>query len=174
MQLEARTPTDSRTIVTHLVMMDDCNHLHNLFGGKLMAWMDIACGITAYKHSSQTCVTASIQNMTFTRPVPLGSIVTIEAKVTRAFSTSMEIMAEVWAEGENSPCDRVNQGVFIFVALDKEKKKVEIPPILPQTEVEKQRYEDALHRKNISLVLAGKTELKDTDVVNYLSHKKER
>ena len=91
-----KTPKESLTVMTDLVLPSETNPLNNLFGGELLARMDRAASITARRHSNQLVVTASVNHVSFGRTVPLGSIVTVEAKVSRAFKTSMEIYIDVW------------------------------------------------------------------------------
>ena len=93
-----RPVSDSLTTMTELVLPNDTNTLNNLMGGRLLHWMDIASAIAAQKHSNHVVVTASVDNVSFAEPIPLGSIITIKAQVTRAFNSSMEVYLEVWAD----------------------------------------------------------------------------
>lgn len=155
--MEAKTPKDSLTVLTDLVLPGETNYLDNLFGGELLARMDRACSIAARRHSRRIVVTASVNHVAFTKSVPVGSVVTLEAKVSRAFKSSMEIYVDVWIEDRQSGNKtKVNEGIYTFVAVDETGKPVEIPKIKPETELEKERYEAALRRKQLSLVLAGK------------------
>ncbi len=140
-----------------MVLPGETNPLNNLFGGELLARMDRAAGIAARRHSRRVCVTASVNNVAFNNAIPLGSVVTLEAKVSRTFRTSMEIFIDVWIEDRESGIrTKANEAIYTFVAVDERGKPIEVPPIVPQTELEKQRYEAALRRKQLSLVLAGK------------------
>lgn len=155
--MRAKTPSESLTILTDLVLPGETNYLENLFGGELLARMDRACSIAARRHSRRIVVTASVNHVAFTRSVPVGSVITIEAKVSRAFKSSMEIYVDVWIEDRQSGNKtKVNEGIYTFVAVDETNKPVEIPQIIPETTLEKERYEGALRRKQLSLVLAGK------------------
>src|SRR5690606_3503607 len=88
---------------------------------------------------------------------PLGRVVTVQAKVSRTFSTSLEIFIDVWIEDrESGERIKANEAIYTFVAVDETGRPVKIPPIIPETEEEKQRYDAALRRKQLSLVLAGK------------------
>jgi acyl-CoA hydrolase len=94
--------------------------------------------------------------------VPLGSVVTIEAQVTRAFKSSMEVYMDVWVEErESGERTKANEAIYTFVAVDDTGRPIQIAPITPETEIEKQRYDAALRRKQLSLVLAGKMKAKD-------------
>src|SRR5260370_21026883 len=98
MQPKAKTSRESLIVMTELVLPNDANVYGNLMGGRLMYWMDIAAALAAQKHSNAPVVTASVDNISFENPVKLGNAVHIEAKITRAFSTSMEIHLKVWGE----------------------------------------------------------------------------
>mgnify|MGYP001110706258 CR=1 FL=1 len=155
--MKSKTPSDSRTVTTDLVLPSETNHLSHLFGGALLAKMDRAAYITARRHSRRIAVTASVNHVAFNTAIPLGSVVTIEASVSRAFKTSMEIFIDVFIEdrisGERT---KANEAIYTFVAVDDTMTPVEVPEIVPETELEKSRYEAALRRKQLSLVLAGK------------------
>ena len=155
--MKAKTPSESLTILTDLVLPGETNYLDNLFGGELLARMDRACSIAARRHSRRIVVTASVNHVVFSKSVPVGSVVTVEAKVSRAFKSSMEIYVDVWIEDRQSGSKtKVNEGIYTFVAVDDTMTPVEVPEIIPETELEKSRYEAALRRKQLSLVLAGK------------------
>ena len=155
--MNSRHPSESLTILTDLVLPGETNPLHNLFGGELLARRDRAASIAARRHSRRTSVTASVNHVAFNKTIPLGSVVTIEAKVSRAFTTSMEIYIDVWIEDrESGNKTKANEAIYTFVAVDEIGNPVSVPKVDPQTEEEKTRYEAALRRKQLSLVLAGK------------------
>ena len=155
--MQAKTPEESKTIMTDLVLPSETNPLNNLFGGELLARMDRAASIAARRHSRRIVVTASVNHVAFNKSVPLGSVVTVEAKVSRAFKSSMEIFLDVWVEDrESGQRSKANEAIYTFVAVDETGTPVGIPPLQPETELEKKRYEAALRRKQLSLVLAGK------------------
>ena len=150
-------PSESLTILTDLVLPSETNPLNNLFGGELLARMDRASSIAARRHSRRIVVTASVNHVAFNRAVPIGSVVTIEAKISRSFKSSMEIYIDVWIEDrESGQRNKANEGIYTFVAVDDTGRPVEVAPIIPETELEKQRFDAALRRKQLSLVLAGK------------------
>ena len=160
--MHPKTPENSKTIQTDLVLPGDTNSLNSLFGGELLARMDRVASIAAIKHSEQIVVTASVNNVAFGEPVPVGSILTIEAKVSRAFNSSMEVFIDVWKQNKtNLKKTKVNEAIFTFVALDKQGQIVKVPQILPETNLEKERYAAALRRRQLSLVLAGKLSAKE-------------
>lgn len=124
-----------------------------------MYWMDVISAVAAHRHSSRVVVTASVNNISFNQPIRLGDFVTLEAKVSRAFGSSMEVFIDVWVEdhrtGAKSKC---NEAIFTFVAVDQIGTPIEVPELVPVTDVEKERFAAALRRKQLSLVLAGRME----------------
>ena len=155
--MQAKHPEDSRTTLTDLVLPSETNPLNNLFGGELLARMDRAASIAARRHSRRIVVTASVNHVAFNKAIPLGSVVTVEAAVSRAFKSSMEIFIDVWVEDrESGQRSKANEAIYTFVAVDETGSPVNVPPLEPQTELEKQRFDAALRRKQLSLVLAGK------------------
>ncbi len=155
--VKEKTSSESLTILTDNLLPGETNPLGNLFGGELLARMDRACSIAARRHSRRIVVTASVNHVAFNKAVPVGSVVTIEAKVSRAFKSSMEVYVDVWIEDrESQERSKVNEGIYTFVAVDTTGTPIKIPQIIPETELEKQRYEGALRRKQLSLILSGK------------------
>lgn len=157
-----KTAKESRAITTDLVLPSDTNALNGLFGGELLSRMDRICCIAAQKHSGQITVTVSVNHVAFDKPVPLGSVLTIEAKVSRAFNSSMEIYADVWMEDHfNGKKTKVNEGIYTFVAVDEKGKPVSVPELVPETPIEIERFDAALRRRQLSLVLSGKIKPED-------------
>ena len=126
-------------------------------GGQLLSWMDIASAISAHRHCRRVVVTASVNNVSFDQPIKLGDIVTIEAKVSRAFVSSMEVYMDVFVEdhatGKKRKC---NEAIYTFVAVDQMGSTIQVPELVPETEEEIKRYGGALRRKQLSLILAGR------------------
>ena len=154
---DSKTPSQSYTIMNELVLPNDTNTLNNLMGGRLLHWMDIVAAISGQKHAGKIVVTASVDSVSFGKSIKLGDVVTLEAKVTRAFNTSMEIHITVTAEsiptGEKF---KSNEAYYTFVALDRNGTPVKVPQVVPETEDEKKRYDGALRRRQLRLILAGK------------------
>ena len=116
----------------------------------------------AIKHSKKVVVTASINNVAFGEPVENGSILTIEAKVSRAFNSSMEVFIDVWKQNKTHLKKfKVNEAIYTFVAVNSSGKPTKVPNLVPETKLEKSRYNAALRRRQLSLVLAGKLSPKD-------------
>ncbi|MDA0309247.1 MAG: acyl-CoA thioesterase [Bacteroidetes bacterium] len=155
--LKPKFPKDSEAITTEIVMPDHTNTLGNLMGGKLLHWMDVISAVSAHRHSGRVVVTASVNNVSFGNPIALGDIVTLQAKVSRAFTSSMEVFIDVWVERHDSGKRvKCNEAIYTFVAVDQRGNPIQVPEIVPQSEEEKARFEGALRRKQLSLILAGK------------------
>lgn len=143
--------------MTELVLPNDTNTLNNLMGGRMMHLMDIAAAIAAQKHSNRIVVTASVDNVSFRDPIRLGNVVTLQAQVTRAFSSSMEVHIDVWAEDIPSGTKlKTNEAFFTFVAVDQSGRPIDVPEAVPETAEEISLYEGALRRRQLRLVLAGR------------------
>jgi acyl-CoA hydrolase len=167
--MTAQNPKDSLTILTDLVLPGETNPLDNLFGGELLARMDRASSIAARRHCRRIVVTASVNHVAFAKAVPVGSVLILEAKVSRAFHTSMEIFVDVWMEDRESGAkSKVNEGIYTFVAVDQTGTPVKVPEIIPETDLEKERFDGALRRKQLSLVLSKKMKPSDATELNAL------
>lgn len=152
-----KKPQDSLVIMSELVLPNDTNTLGNLMGGRLMYWMDIAGAIAAQKHCNCPVVTASVDNVSFASPIKLGNVLSIEAKVTRAFSTSMEVYLRIWGEDVAAQYKYLsNEAYMTFVALDPNGKPRKVPELVPETESEKKTFDGALRRRQLRLILGGK------------------
>jgi acyl-CoA hydrolase len=160
--LAVKNPKDSFIEMTELVLPNDTNTFNNLMGGRLLHWMDIAAAISAQKHSNQFVVTASVDGVSFKEPIKLGDVVTIRAYVTRSFNTSMEVYLEVFAQ--NIPLNEIvksNDAYYTFVAIDSRGKAVKVPSIEPETTEERLKFEGAMRRRQVRLIMAGKMKTDD-------------
>ena len=148
--------------MTELVLPNDTNTLGNLMGGRLLHLMDVCAAIAAQRHSNRTVVTASVDSVDFRAAVRLGEVVVLESRVNRAFTTSMEVGIDVWAEdnatGERRYC---NQAFYTFVAVDGSGRPIPVRALAPETDDDRQRYEAAGRRRELRLVLAGRLAIKD-------------
>lgn len=144
----AKRPNESETIMTEVVFPNDTNPMGIVQGGRIIQLMDIACAVCAQTHSGKVAVTASIDKVSFKESAKLGDILTVKAKITRAFTTSMEIYAEVWAKRlpDMKPF-LANKAFFTFVALDENAKPTAVISLKPITSNEKKQYTDALKRR---------------------------
>lgn len=167
--MTSKRVADSLTIMNELVLPNDTNTFGNLMGGRLMYWMDIAAGMAAAKHCNAPCMTASVDNLSFKNPIKLGNIVRIEARVTRAFNTSMEIYLKVFGEDSLHQYEyESNEAYFTFVALDPNNKPRPVPTLEPITDEEKSLFEGALRRRQVRLILGGKLKPNDANELKAL------
>ncbi|MCB9330351.1 MAG: acyl-CoA thioesterase [Lewinellaceae bacterium] len=149
--------------MTEMVMPNDTNPMGNLMGGYLMRWMDIVAAICAGRHCEAHVVTAAVDHISFQNGIKLGEVITLEASVTRAFNTSVEIYVEVFANDiKGQKPRRCNHAYFTFVALDDSRKKpIQVPQVIPLSSEEQNLYEGAARRREIRLILSGRIKAKD-------------
>ena len=153
---------ESQSHMTELVLPNDTNTLNNLMGGRLLHWMDIASAIAAQKHSNRIVVTASVDNVSFGKAIQLGNVVTLKAKVTRAFNSSMEVHIQVEAEDIPSGTKfKSNEAFYTFVAVDQSGRPIDVPELVPETEEEIAHFDGALRRRQLRLVLAKRMKPED-------------
>lgn len=155
--MKSKKASESLSITTEIVLPNDTNNLDNLMGGRLLHWMDVATAIAAHRHCGRIVVTASVNNVSFAKAIPAGSIVTLEAKVSRAFTSSMEVFVDVWMENnQNKGKVKCNEAIYTFVAVDQLGNPIDVPALIPETEKEKERFDSALRRRQLSLILSGR------------------
>jgi acyl-CoA hydrolase len=150
--LKPKPACRSYTEMTEIVLPSHTNPLGTAFGGQVMAWIDICAGIAAQRHARQVVVTASMDDLHFKAPIYKGEVVVLKAQVNRSFHTSMEVGVRVEAEnpltGERRHC---SSAYLTFVALDAAGNRVPIPPLVPETDDEKRRYDEAAERRRYRL-----------------------
>ena len=160
---QAKPTKNSYATMTEIVMPNDTNPLGNLMGGKMMHWMDMVAAISAQRHCNRVVVTASVDNVSFKNSIRLGDVVTLTAEVTRAFNSSMEVYIEAWAENIITGTKiKSNEAFYTFVAVDQIGKPIDVPEVTPETPDEKSRYEQALSRRELRLVLAVRMKMEET------------
>ncbi len=167
--LQKKSPKDSTVITSEMVLPNDTNTLNNLMGGRLMYLMDVVSAISAQRHSGRVVVTASVDNISFANPIALGEVVTLKARVTRSFNSSMEVYIQVFSE--NIPAGKkteTNEAFFTFVAVDQTGKPIQVPELVPETNEEQKLYESALRRRELRLVLAGRMNPQDAQALHAL------
>ncbi|WP_164108857.1 MULTISPECIES: acyl-CoA thioesterase [Sphingobacterium] len=161
--MDGKKAKDSYTEMNELVLPNDTNTFGNLMGGRLLYWMDICSAMAAQKHSNSPVVTVSVDNVSFKRPIKLGEVVTIQAQVSRAFSSSMEVRMEIFAHNlPEGTKVKSNEAYYTFVAIDENNKPRKVADLIPESEEEINLYEEALQRRELRLILAGKMAMKDT------------
>lgn len=157
-----KTVAASRVRTNELVMPNHTNPLGNLMGGRLLQWMDICSAISAQRHCNRNVVTVSVDNVEFKQGISTGEVVVIEAEVTRAFTSSMEVGMKVWAEnmrtGERRLC---TTSFYTFVSVDADSRPVPVPPVIPETDFEKERYEQAEERRELRLKVSEQNKRTD-------------
>lgn len=155
--MASKKALESEIIMTELVLPNDTNLFGNLMGGRLMYWMDIAAALSASKHSNAPVVTASVDNISFESSIKLGNVVHIEAHVSRAFTTSMEVHLKVWGEElTQQKRYKSNEAYYTFVALDPNGKPRPVVALEPSNETEQKLFDGALRRRQLRLILGGK------------------
>ena len=170
--MQAKTSVESSVSLTELVLPNDTNLFGNLMGGRLMYWMDIAAALSAMKHCGSPVVTASVDNISFENPIKLGNVVHIDARVSRAFNSSMEVHLKVWGEDALQQVKyKSNEAYYTFVAIDPKGKPHSVPALTPETPEEIELYESALRRRQIRLILGGKMKPDDATELKALFFK---
>ena len=155
--MKPRTASETFASSSRIVLPNDTNTLGNLMGGQLLNWMDINAAISAHRHCRRVVVTAAVNNVSFDHAIKLGDIVSIESKVSRAFGSSMEVYLDVFVEnhitGTRKKC---NEAIYTFVAVDQLGAPIQVPELVPESDLEQQRFASALRRRQLSLILAGR------------------
>lgn len=164
--LSGKSPSNSHTIMSELVLPNDTNGLGNLMGGRLLHWMDVCSAISAQRHAGVVCVTAAVDTVEFHSPILQSEIVILKSWVNRAFRTSMEVEISVEAENPRTgTCRKANRAFFTFVAVGADGKPQPVSPVLPETDAEKQSFDDAGRRRQFRLFTAGRL---DDDAIQNL------
>src|SRR3981189_2356190 len=145
-----RPVRESISEMTEIVLPNDANPLNALLGGRLMHWIDMAGAMAAHRHSREYVVTASIDHLDFLVPVRVGDIVILRSSVNRVFHTSIEVGVKVWVENYHTESNQhVSSAYLTFVAVDASGRRLPVAPVIPETDEEKRRYEDALRRREL-------------------------
>src|SRR4051812_39938687 len=150
--LSGRPVRDSISEYSEIALPNDANPLGNLLGGRVMHLVDMSGAIAATRHSRSPVVTVSVDHMTFLHPVHIGELLILKSSVNRVFRTSMEVGVKVCVENLRTGEIRHTSSAYLtFVALDAKHNRVPIPPVIPETEAEKRRYEAAGVRREYRL-----------------------
>jgi acyl-CoA hydrolase len=152
-----RTIRESRSDYSEICLPNSTNLLGNMLGGHVMHLVDLCGALAGMRHARGTVVTASIDQMTFLHPVHLGDLVLLKSQVNRVFRTSMEVGVKVWVENlHTTELRHISSAYLTFVALDREGKRVPLPPVAPETDEDKRRYNEAAERRAYRLALKDK------------------
>ncbi len=164
--MKSKKISETYTLKTELVLPNDTNNLGNLMGGKLLHWMDIVAAISAQRATNRTVVTAAVDFVEFKNPIPLGSIVILEARVTRTFTSSLEIRIDVQIESLTTGERRAsNTAYYTFVAVDQSGSPIPVKAVMPETEAEQAMHRDAQKRRELRLLLAGRIQPEEAQQV---------
>jgi len=143
--------------MSEFALPNDANVLGTLFGGKVMAMVDLAASLAAARHARCAVVTASIDQMTFLYPIHIGQLVTLKSSVNRVFRTSMEVGVKVFIEDLHTrEIKHTSSAYLTFVALSQDGGKIPVTPVIPQTEAEVRRYREAGERREQRLLMKAK------------------
>src|ERR1043166_6552211 len=146
--MEGKPVRESISEYSELALPNDANGLGNVLGGKVMHLVDLAGAMAAIRHARTPVVTAAVDSMQFIHPVRIGQLIVLRSSVNRVFRTSMEVGVQVETEnlltGEKL---HTCSAYLTFVALDENRKAITIAPVVPETDQEKRRYEQAGERR---------------------------
>jgi acyl-CoA hydrolase len=147
--MEQRPMSQSRTIVTKLVLPPDTNHMQTIFGGKVLAYIDEIAAISAMKHSNKpTVVTASIDSVDFVSSAKVGDVLELEAVVSSTGRTSMEVFVSVHSMDLRTGARKLTTESFLtMVAMDENKKPTPVPGVYPETDMEKRLFDTGPARR---------------------------
>ncbi len=148
--LQARPVSASQSERSEIIFPGDTNALGNLFGGRLMQFIDLVGAMAAARHSRAIPVTVSMDHLDFVAPVRVGDILILKASVNRAYNTSMEVGVKAMVENVASESLRhVSSAYLTFICLDPGGQRVAVPQIVPETAHQCRRYEDAGRRREM-------------------------
>jgi acyl-CoA hydrolase len=147
---EPRPVSDSQSEMAEIVLPNDANPLAALLGGRLMHWIDLAGAMAAHRHCRSYILTASVDHIDFLVPVRVGDLVILRSSVNRVYHTSMEVGVKVFVENYIADTSHHAASAYLtFVAIDKAGNKLKVAPVIPETDEERRRYEDAGRRREI-------------------------
>jgi len=150
--MKSKPVKDSQIEITHIVHPSHTNPLGTIFGGQLVAWIDLAAAICARSHTRKVCVTAAIDDLHFLKPVRSGDIVILKASVNYTHRTSLEVGVKVEAEDPLTGKRWHTASAYLtFVAIDKKCRPVPVPPIQPKSPAERRRFQEAERRRKTRL-----------------------
>jgi acyl-CoA hydrolase len=156
-ELPGRFVRESISEYSEFALPTDANTLGNVLGGKVMHLVDLAAALAAVRHSRCAVVTASVDQMTFLHPVHLGQLIVLRSSVNRVFRTSMEVGVRVQVENLlTGHIKHTSSAYLTFVAIDKDGRRLPIPPVIPETDDEKRRFAEAKERRSYRLAMRDK------------------
>jgi acyl-CoA hydrolase len=145
-----RPVRDSQSEMAEIVLPNDTNPLGALLGGRLMHWIDLAGAMAAHRHARNYVVTAAVDHIDFLVPVHVGDLVIFRSSVNRVFRSSMEVGVKVWVENYIADdCQHVSSAYLTFVAIDAGGRRLQVPAVIPESDDQRRRYDDAGRRRDI-------------------------
>ena len=148
MSLPAKPVADSYTEMVQVVLPNDANPLGFILGGTVMHLIDIAGAIACHRHTRSLLVTAAVDGLQFLHPIKVGDLIILRARVTATFHTSLEVEVEVFSEGTETGERRMTSLAYLtFVTIDREGRRVAVPPLRLETDAERQKARDAEARR---------------------------
>jgi acyl-CoA hydrolase len=158
--MQGKPVRESQSEYSELALPNDSNGLGNVLGGKVMHLVDLAGALAAMRHARCPVVTASIDHMNFLHPVHIGQLIILRSSVNRVFQTSMEVGVKVWVEDLlKGDLQHTSSAYLTFVAIDAQGKRVPVAPVIPETEEEKRRYDEALARREYRLEMRRRSKI---------------
>lgn len=159
--MNARPVCESISEYTEIALPNDANPLGNLLGGRIMHLVDVAAAMSAMRHARCPVVTAAVDHMNFLYPVHIGQLVILRASVNRVFRTSMEVGVKVWVEDLRTGAVKHTSSAYLtFVCLDDQGNRIAAPQIIPETDEERHRFEDAGQRRAYRLEMREKARMR--------------
>ncbi len=156
-KLRGKVAATSSVEMVEVVLPNDANLLGNILGGKVMHLIDIAGAIAAHRHSRSAVVTVSVDDLDFVLPIRVGQLIILQASVTRAFRTSIEVAVKVYREDLITGERRQTSSAFVtYVALDEKGQPKRVPPVIPRTAEGKREYREAMSRRRHRLAAAAR------------------
>src|ERR1700684_1058712 len=148
--LAPRPVRDSQSEMAEIVLPNDANPLGALLGGRLMHWIDLAGAMAAHRHSRSYAVTAAVDHIDFLVPVRVGDLAILRSSVNRVFQTSVEVGVKVFVENYIADTSQhVASAYLTFVAIDAKGNHLKVPAVIPETEEQQRRYDDAGRRREL-------------------------
>ncbi|HZT34020.1 MAG TPA: acyl-CoA thioesterase [Bryobacteraceae bacterium] len=158
--LKPKPVRESQSEYSELALPNDANVFGAVLGGKVMHLVDLAGAMAAMRHARLPVVTASVDHMNFLWPIRIGQLIILQSSVNRVFRTSMEVGVRVMVEDLMTGERRHTSSAYLtFVALDERGKPSEIPAVIPETDEQKRRYEEAGKRREYRLALRNRSKV---------------
>lgn len=157
MEETAKTVSQSKVQQIQIVLPQYGNPAGGLFGGQLMAWIDVVAGVVAFRHSGGSCATASVDYLSFDKPIQVNEIIVLEGQVTHIGNSSMEIRVDTYIEKADGLREMANRAYLTFVAVDAARQPRRVPRLTLETDEERQEWNDGVERAEFRKLRRKKT-----------------